>query len=552
MAPQVQAKKVEQVQTAPNYIQAAKQNEDAVLSAIESNPIYKFIIEDDTAPHEQRITNVLNYLMAGLQDGTAKETDIDDRRKALTEFNAFVQVIRKQLGSEQAKEITSKAYADFQRIVNDTTEDVSRFQAELAPLGQLADLFTKYGADGNIIEKINLAKDQKRIRERNLQSWTWEHEGRVTAAKRSVATAEANLSEDQEALAGAWFGKGAIEKRIENAEKKLTDAKTELAKVEAEQPELTPMGEIEQVDEGILELQNIGGPAFKKAVSDLRDHTEEALAKISSNFDEAIEGLTNTRASFITMDRNCSDANMALSVLEKAVQSAEAQSRDIAQGLLKQQQEGTGDLAELEKMERERRSGLILSYTGSLTTFLKDVGVAVASLRSGQAVIQNILRMNALALESANTHKITGIANTADAVTIIIGSIIEVCNRAASQALADGLIKIRAMAEDGANRLATGTYESLKQQNEQLSNFVESVQSLKDMTKDITANSVDLLKEQFALVNQMREESAALATSTDEAQRMSFEARAGVSTTTTAKPKTDAPRMVGLKVRDNA
>src|SRR6185437_1140819 len=120
--PQVQTKKAteSQAQTAPNYVQAAKQREDVVLSKIEENPIYKFIIEDDAAPHEQRIAKVLEYLMAGIEDGTAKETDIDARRKALMEFNTFVQVIRKQLGSEQAKEITSKAYADFQRIVNDT------------------------------------------------------------------------------------------------------------------------------------------------------------------------------------------------------------------------------------------------------------------------------------------------------------------------------------------------------------------------------------------------------------------------------------------------
>src|SRR6185437_4595285 len=329
-----------------------------------------------------------------------------------------------------------------QRIVNDTTEDVSRFQQELAPLGQLADLFTKYGADGNIIEKINLAKDQKRIRESNLKLWQDDQSQRAYTAEKAIRNLEATIASNKEELSSAWFGKGAIQKNIEALEAKLVTAQASLKTIQEEKPVETPVGEIEQVDEGVLELQNIGGAAFKQALSDLRDHTEEALAKISSNFDEAIEGLTNTRSSFITMDRNCSDANMALSVLEKAVQQAEAKSRDVATGLLKQQQDGTGDLAELEKMERERRSGLILSYTGSLTTFLKDVGVAVASLRSGQAVIQNILRMNALALESANTHKVTGITNTADAVTIIIGSIIEVCNRAASQALADGLIKI--------------------------------------------------------------------------------------------------------------
>ncbi len=256
------------------------------------------------------------------------------------------------------------------------------------------------------------------------------------------------------------------------------------------------------------------------------------------------------------MDRNCSDANLALSVLETAVRKAELFSRESSENLLKKESDSTmsSEMAELEKMENDRRSASLLSYTSSLTTFLKDVGMAVTSIRSGQSVIQNILRMNSLALESANTHKMTGIANTADAVTIIIGSIIDVCNRAASQALTDGLSKMRVMAQEGTERLATGTYESIRMQNEELQNFVDSVRDLKEMTTTITANSVDLLKQQFDVINSMREESGALADATEEAQRSMFAARAGIidGQSVPANKHDDPPetRLVGLRIHE--
>jgi hypothetical protein len=247
------------------------------------------------------------------------------------------------------------------------------------------------------------------------------------------------------------------------------------------------------------------------------------------------------------MDRNCTDATFALSVLEKAVQQAEAQSRAIAEKIVAEDSKATGDMADLEKMERQQRSEEILTYTASLTTFLKDIGIAVASLRSGQAVIKTILRMNASALESANTHKVTGIANTADAVTITIGSIIDVCNRAASRALADGLTHMRGRAEQGSARLAGGAYESLEQQNAQLQEFVDSVTNLKLMTHEISVNTIGMLSHQFELVRKMREESGELADATTEAQRTAFAARAGLTTEKSDEPAQPTARF-GLRV----
>ena len=539
----------------PDYVAIAKKKEDAVVADVENNPIYKAAIDTDAAK-EDRIKEAVTYLMAGLQDGTATTEDLDRRRESLTKFNAFIQVLRKQLGSEQAKEITNKAYANFQKILNDTTTDVAKFEHELEPLGKLAELFTVYGADGNLIENMNTAKEQKAARERLLEVWQTEHDSRLATALLRVTNLNKVIADDTTTLESKWiWGRAAVEARVANNKLALEEAQAAVTTVRAEQPDVgAPVGDVAPVDEGILQLQDIGGPTFKTAVSDLREHTEEALARIASNFDEAVEGLTNTQTSFIAMDRNCSDANFALSVLEVAVQEAEKQSRAIAESILKgdgqEADQARPGMAELNRMEREQRSSTVLAYTASLTTFLKDVGLAVASLRSGQAVIQNILRMNALALESANTHKITGLANTADAVTIIIGSIIEVVNRAASRALADGLTRIRTMAEQGTARLAGGTYETLSQQNVQLEEFVSSVEMLKETTKGITANSVDQLRKQFELIGKMREQSAALADATVDAQHTSFNARAGVidKAEQQQKPAPTEERRFGLRM----
>jgi hypothetical protein len=526
---------------APDFIVMAKKADEAILGSAEKNPVYQCIFEGNM-DKEQRIAKVVAYLTAGLQDGTAKTEDLDQRRQNLSQLNAAIQVLRKQLGSDQAKEITSKAYADFQRIVNETSTDVAGFQDELAPLCQLAELFSTYGADGNIIEKINQAKEQKKQREARQRTWQDTNEAKVRAFRQSVSTLQATIQADQMKLDRAWIGQAAIRARIANAEADLEIRQKELAAAQAEvfEDASTPASaDVAPINEEILELQNIGGEKFKAAVTELRDHTEAALAKISINFDEAVTGLTNARESFIAMDRNCGDATFALSVLEVAVQQAESMSRSVAENTVKTDTAAsTGAMADLDRMEREQRADQVLNYTASLTTFMKDVGVAVASLRSGQAVIKTILRMNSLALESANTHKITGIANTADAVTITIGSIIEVCNRAASRALADGLTRMRGLAEEGSARLIGGSYEALKQQNEQLADFNTTVANLRSMTKDITANTVDLLKEQFDLVAKMKDESAQLGEATTDAERSAFAARAG---TGDVKKKEEAP-----------
>ena len=535
--------------TTPDYIVAAQKADATVLSTVQQNPIYKFIFEGD-ANYDQRIAAVKKYLLAGLDDKSAKTEDLDRRRQQLANLNASTQVIRKQLGTEAAREITSKSSADFQRILNETSDDVSTFENELAPLCELADLFTKFGAEGNIIEKINFAKVQKVAREQRLIEWSRLHDSEVLALRQTISLLTAQIAVDESVLANKWIGRAALEARIANAKADLAERQQQLAEAMAKTPpeDATANPDIEVVNEEILELQNIGGEKFRQAVTLLRDHTEEALAKISHNFDDAVTGLTNARESFITMDRNCTDATFALSVLEKAVQQAEAESRAIAEQIVTEDSKTTGDMAELEKMERQQRSEEILNYTSSLTTFLKDIGIAVASLRSGQAVIKTILRMNATALESANTHKITGIANTADAVTITIGSIIDVCNRAASRALADGLTKMRDMAQQGSARMTGGAYESLQQQNAQLEEFVTSVTHLKLMTTEISANTVGILKRQFELVRQMREQSGELGEATTEAQRTAFAARAGVTTETEQDQPAAQPVRFGLRV----
>jgi len=516
-------------QATPDYVAIAQKADATVMTRVSQNPIFKCIFEGDI-DKEERIAKVQAYLTAGLQDGTAKAEDLDKRRAELAELNASIQVIRRQLGAEQAKAITSKAYADFQRIVTETSADVSAFEGELAPLCELAELFSKYGADGNIIEKINLARQQKQLRERRLTDWTHEHEMEVLQYRRSVNQISDQIKLDKATLETKWIGKSALEAKIANAERDLEERRQQLAAAEAKKPDGLINGEsdVDQVDEQILELQNIGGEKFKSAVTALRDHTEVALAKISTNFDEAVAGLTNARESFIAMDRNCGDASFALSVLEVGVRAAEATSREIAQGLISQTGTSTGAMAELDRMEREQRSEQILAYTSALTTFLTDMQIAVSSLRSGRAVIQTILRMNQTALEQANTHKITGIANTADAVTITIGSIIEVCNRAASRTLADGLTMIRARAQEGSARLIGGTYESIAQQNAQMQEFKDTVEELKNTTTSITANTVELLKQQFDIVAQMAKASGELEAATTDAQRTTFAARAGV------------------------
>jgi hypothetical protein len=140
----------------PDYIAIARKADEATVDRAQKNPIYNITFAG-TDSKEQRIAKLVKYLTEGLADGTANAESETKRRQELAEINAAIQVLRRQLGSDQAKEITSKIYADLQRIVNETSDDVGLIEDELSPLYQLAELFSTYGADGNIIEKINAA-----------------------------------------------------------------------------------------------------------------------------------------------------------------------------------------------------------------------------------------------------------------------------------------------------------------------------------------------------------------------------------------------------------
>ena len=523
MAIEARAVRASPVIQEPDYVAVVKQTDKRVVDQVAGNPVYKAVIEGD-ATSDQRVAAVDSLLSAGLEDGSATEAVFDKRRAALLEINAFIQTLRRQLGGAEAKAITDKSNADLHKILTMTDEDVTKFVSGCDPIFQLADLLDKYGAEGNIVEKLSLAKTQKAQRDREVADWTRQHNLAVATAEIKVADLEKNIEIDSQTLARRWVGRKSLEGSIAEMQADLETAKQNLEAEKLKTPP-DPSPDVEQVDEGILDMVNISGQPFRDALIKLRDNTEMTLAKISTNFDEASTGLMNNRESFISMDRTCSDAIMALTVLEQGVRSAETKARTIAERLVKPV-DGT---SELDRMERERRSNAVLTYTGALTSFVKELGLAVASLRQSQATYQNILRMNQLAIEDCNSQKITGIANTADSVTIVIGSIVDACNRAASRTLADGLARIRQRSDQGTAQLTQGTTQALEQQNRQLAEFTSTVQTLQASIKSISANTVEALKKQAVLVGQMRDASDALAKETSNAQELAFLAQAGVT-----------------------
>ncbi len=518
----------------PDYLALAQTADEQVLQENTSNPIYNLIIENDkNLTNEAAIQEAYEILVSGLEGDNISTDQFDENRRNLTNFNAYMQAMRRQLGSDQIKGITEKDYADFQKIIRTTREDVGKFSDQLTPLFKLQELLTKFGAEGNIIEKLNKAVAQKRIREEKLATWQFAHRQKLQALQQVVNNLKGSLLakditlKQKAASTFAYFNARArlsIEAEISQLNKDLEERSAQLAAAEAEEPDAAIAGDdtgVETVDPEILQLQDIGGEPFKNAIIELRSDSAVTLAKISSNFDEAIAGLNRSREFFINLDRNCGDANIALTILEIAVQRAEEKAKEVANKIVEDMDKGgDSDLIKLNRMEKERRSQQILGYKDFLSSFLMDLGIAVSSIRSGQTGIQNILRMNAAALQSANTHKMTGMANTSDAVAIIIGSIIDESNRASSRILTDGLNAILSMSREGNKHLAQGTSDALKIQNEQLQSILTSVTDLTAQTRSITENSVDLLVKQLTLMEGLRKEGEKLSVATDEANRM--------------------------------
>lgn len=519
------------ITTETDYVGTVAKTDQQIATQVTSNPIYKIIITG-TGEKEQRIAAAEEFLLRGVEDGSATEEDLDRRQHALSEINAYIQMMRTRLSVEQAREITNQKNAEFQRIQQQATEDVQAFAEELDPLGQLTELLQTFGADGNLADKINAAKQQKAARERRRGHWNFEHAARVDAAQATVRRLEADIQRDKKTLEAKWLGKASLQAQIANNEIALQDAKDALKQVEAEEfvdPVAETNSDVGLVDESILRLQDLGSPEFSEAIHTLRDHSELTIAKIVANFDQVIASQTGMRQSFITMDRTATDAIFALSVLEVAVQRAQAKTKSVAEALIAKTTEvDDSDTAKLSKMENEQRANAILRYSTSLTDFDNSIGIAVTSLTGSQAVIQNILRINAQALKAAELHKVTGVANTADAVTIVIGSILDACNRGAGRVLADALASMRKRAQDGAARIAEGSTDGLQLEVDQLQQILVNVQSLKETTKAITGQTVELLSKERGLMQQMREATGELADASTDAQRTNLHAQAGV------------------------
>lgn len=86
------------VATIPDYVAVTAKQDDALRSRIRANPIYKIII-DSGLPFEQGVTKAVEYLTEGLADDTIKSETLDARRTALTEFNVYIQMVRRELGT---------------------------------------------------------------------------------------------------------------------------------------------------------------------------------------------------------------------------------------------------------------------------------------------------------------------------------------------------------------------------------------------------------------------------------------------------------------------
>jgi hypothetical protein len=539
-----------------DFVRASKTLDDAALERTKKNPLFNSIF-DESKSSEQRIDEVVANMAAGLEDGTAKDDDFDRHRQQFNEIVAAIQVFRKQLASDQTREMTAKQATDFQRLFLETNNDVGAIQAVLDPLCGFASLFSKFGSEGNLLDKINQALLQKKQREDALVRWQQGHDAEITTRSQAVrdlvnqiATAKQQLEQSW-----AWFGKSALQAQIVNLEADLVQRQAELAEANAKQPDVVVVedSDVPIIGEEILGLQNIGGPQFTAAMNELQNQTETTLAKMSINFDEAVTGLNNMRAKFLTMERNCGDATFALSILSAAIECAEEIARAVATRPVPVVEGAptTGARADLARMEYEQRTEQVLAYTSTLSTFKKDIEIGITSLRSGRVIIKDILQMNSTALESANTQKLTGMANAGDAVMITIGSILEVANRAAVRVLSDGINSIREMAEKGSAQVNSGVYEGLQQQNAQIANFITSVTHLRETTKTIGDNTVGMIAKQKQLVDKMKEETGKLADVMTEVDQAAFNARAGIGAepVATEEPPTEQRHSFGLRNR---
>jgi hypothetical protein len=530
---------------APAVIEIANKADDAILTRANKSEIYA-ICSASNLTMEQQIDKVVAYLLKGLKDGTTTVEEWDKRRAENTQINAAIQVLRRQLGQDQLRELVSREYADFQRIQNETGEDVAEVQNELGPLLQLGELYERFGVGGNIIERMNQAKIQKADRDAARARQLAETNDQIAKFRIAIDAIDAQMEIERRTMNAAWFGKGAIEARIINLQADRDARQKQLEELVLAPPPAEPTSEEspELINEEILKLQDIGGAAFRETVTDIKDHTELTLAKMSVNFDAVITGLLNARGTFTTMDRNCSEATMMLSVLQVAVQKAEVEARKIAMdAIIPTPPEGTpaDPMADLKRMESEQRSEQLLEYTAALGTFNKEIAQGVASLRIGKSTIGSVLRMNAIALEQANTNKLTGMANMSDAVAITVGAVVDMANRAAGRALADGLAALSATAEQGTQRLVAGERESIKQHNEQLQQFVDNLVHLREVAKQISVANVDAIQETFKLVENINTESGALGDATTEVARAAFNARSGVTVEKPVEKEEAAP-----------
>jgi len=538
------------------------EEEQQLITRVEhENPIFK-VFEDRQLSQQDKIKEIARLLQFD-----AAEPDNDKKIEILSEFFEYVQLQRRNMALGQISTVSDQAYATFKQNMDSVFEELNNFKGSLAPLDDVLNLLKKFrgGADGNkrsVIEQINEAFRQQKMLKEARQS----READVANLNAGLAQIRMDRSAQLSIVNqnDTFFGRLLRGGMLRDAKAKVLAFDAQLTAQEAKIADLraaplfvpgttTPIDakvlEMEKQNPEILKVLDIGGELFGR---NMKSAAESGVAFIKDAEDRigvSIEGFTKVRENILQLNYQNNKIAVLLAVIQKALEIATKQNKEIVGGLIAQFGDpdaptakaatpaGEEDLtAEIERTKARNRIQNMNRFLARLGDLEINLTRSMGEMSQQGAVITDLERKNSSAINYAMSIRSQTIATTSTRVVTLLNSIVNTVLTEKAGLIEDALDHMSQEASLVLTDEIRNTPELLKKRRGALEGQITDIEDLSEAVSETTATLIEVLKETKELAGEVQRSAEELNKITLESTRAELDAQKDAPAEPAARP----------------
>jgi hypothetical protein len=555
-------------EVADTQIALSEEDKQHLIERVEhENPIFK-AFESRELSQEQKIREI-----ARLLEFDPAEPGNDKKIEILAEFFEYVQLQRRNMALGQITTVSDQAYATFKQNMDSVFEGLNTFKNSIMPLDEVLGLLKKFrSTEGpgkkSVIEQINDAfQQQKMLKEarRQREEAVANLMGVLNTTRADRAKWESWLKTN-DTFFGSLFRSGEI-KAAKDTIAGLTQADTaQQAKIaDLRAAPLFRPGTTTPIDQNILDMEkqnpeilkvlDIGGELFGKNMKNAAESGVSFIKAAEERIGTSIEGFTKVRENILNLNYTNNKIAVLLAVMNKALEIATKQNKEVVGGLITkagdpdaqtkpaegQQEDLTAEIERTKARNRIQNMNRFLARLGDLDINLTR---SVGEMAQQGAVITDLERKNASAINYAMSIRSQTIATTSTRVVTLLNAIVNTVLTEKAGLIEDALDHMSQEASMVLTDEIRATPELLKKRRGALEGQISDIEDLSEAVSETTTTLIDVLKQTKTLADEVQRSAEELNKITLKSTRAELDAQkdAPAPTAATAKDRAAAPK----------